>query len=240
MTSSTARANHARRRTSVVIGTPSLHGDFCGSYVGSLMATVVALAQAGIGVDWAYLPGCPVLSSARAELAARFLKSASTHLLFVDADHGWSPNDVLRLLSHDASFVAATYARWQGGDFDIAGDLQMDPNRPGVARIGGAVGLGFALLTRGLFEQMARSYPERRMREPGREGRSLYNFFPITVENGEAFDEDYNFCNLWHTIGGEILVDLNIRISHWKSTDIAGPVPIDALQAEMARRAAAA
>ena len=70
-------------------------------------------------------------------------------------------------------------------------------------------------------------------------GDNLWNFFPITVENAEVHDEDFSFCNLYRATGGEILVDLSIRVSHWKMTDIAGPVPLDALKATMARRAVA-
>ena len=228
------------KRVSLVIATPSFDGSFVEAYVAGLLASERALRDADIDMNWVSTSNCPVLSSARASLVATFLESGASHLLFVDADQGFTSVDVLRLLSHDVPFVAAICARWEGGHFDIRGDLQMDPKRPGVARIvsGGVVGLGFAMIQRSVFLRLAEAYPERRMWV--QEDMPLYDFFPITVENGEWYHEDQSFEKLWQDIGGDVLVDLSIRVSHWKMTDIAGPVPLAALQAEIDRRNAAA
>ena len=104
----------------MLIATPTLDGCFCGAYVGGLMNSVRVLSQAGVGVDWVYFSHAPVLSTVRAQIVPRFLDSGASHLLCVDADQGWRGEDVLRLLSHNAPFVTAAYARWQGAAFDVA------------------------------------------------------------------------------------------------------------------------
>ena len=42
-------------------------------------------------------------------MAARFMRSAATHLLFIDADIGFTPAQVIEMLRFDQSFVAGVY-----------------------------------------------------------------------------------------------------------------------------------
>jgi hypothetical protein len=54
--------------------------------------------------------GDALITRARAELTASFLgETDATHLLFVDADIGFAPEQVFRLLNFDADVTAAAY-----------------------------------------------------------------------------------------------------------------------------------
>nr|QQZ50657.1 hypothetical protein JKL49_04090 [Phenylobacterium glaciei] len=52
--------------------------------------------------------GDALITRARAAMADKFLKSGASHLLFVDADIGFKPEQVFRLLDADRDLVGAS------------------------------------------------------------------------------------------------------------------------------------
>src|SRR5207302_4877147 len=109
------------------------------------------------------------LAQARNELAARFLASGATDMLFVDDDMGWNHGDVVRLLASDKPVIGGVGARKKPFD-------DTDPNkwcyRPLAGprnQNGGAievetVGTGFLKITREPFERMIAAHPELKRR----------------------------------------------------------------------------
>src|SRR5579883_2379956 len=123
--------------------------------------------------------GDALITRARADLVTLFLDNpAATHLLFIDADIGFTPEQVFRLIESGADMVAGVYpikkVNWdkarramETGRPDLAAAsldyvLEIDdPDRVmvvnGFTRIRYA-GTGFLMIRRHVLEQMCRHY----------------------------------------------------------------------------------
>lgn len=94
-------------RTKIFLATPAYGGLCHHLYVASLVGLVSICARFGVECAIRISSGEALITRARNLLAAEFLASDATHLLFVDADQGFDPRDVLRMLRADLDVVAA-------------------------------------------------------------------------------------------------------------------------------------
>ena len=96
-------------KPSLLIATP-VYASVHPSYVRSLLATQMLLLGQGLNLKWGFLLGDSIVSRARNQLAAMGLAHADvTHIMWIDGDIAWQPQDVLRLLAHDVDFVCGLY-----------------------------------------------------------------------------------------------------------------------------------
>src|SRR3984885_7485586 len=95
----------------LVIGTPCFGGQVSVNYTASLLRLEKALrAYGGVSLKVMFKDGDALITRARASLVAQFLDDpAATHLLFFDADIGFEPEQVLRLIQCGAGMCAAVY-----------------------------------------------------------------------------------------------------------------------------------
>src|SRR6201992_824650 len=95
----------------LVVATPCFGGQVSTIYVNSIFAlqsAVRSLSNMRMKVE--LRDGDALITRARANLMTQFLDDASaTHFLFVDADIGFQPEQVFRLLESGADVVAAVY-----------------------------------------------------------------------------------------------------------------------------------
>lgn len=99
----------------LMIATP-LYGGAEGDYLRSVVGLAGAAERAGVPCAFAWLSNNPVIDRARNVLAATFLQSDATHLVFVDADVGFVPEELLGLVQrmagdHALSVVGAPYPK---------------------------------------------------------------------------------------------------------------------------------
>ena len=91
-----------------MIGTPCYGGVVTEIYMQSCLALLRAADVRGIRVQIHTLPNDPLVSRARNRIAAQFLADPdATHLMFIDADMGFEPEQFFRLLDFDKPVVAA-------------------------------------------------------------------------------------------------------------------------------------
>jgi len=84
-----------------MIATP-LYGGAEGDYLRGVVGLAGAAERAGVPCTFAWLSNNPVIDRARNVLAAAFLQSDATHLVFVDADVGFVPEELLALVQRMA------------------------------------------------------------------------------------------------------------------------------------------
>lgn len=72
------------------------------------------------------------------------------------------------------------------------------------------IGTGVLSIYRNVLEKMIEIVPKYRDDTPTSKQKLLYDFFPVTVEfdrgwgSNRMMSEDYNFCNNWVKLGGEV------------------------------------
>lgn len=91
----------------IMIAVPSYKGFNANDLTLSLMKLVTMRTDPGI--EWlpSFSRACPVLPRVRNSMAAEAIARGCTHLLFVDDDIGFKPEDVIRMIGHDVGIVAA-------------------------------------------------------------------------------------------------------------------------------------
>ena len=187
----------------------------------SLLLTAARLRDDGHAVCW-LTNSMSSIQHARNELAASFLDSDATHLMWVDADVSFPADAVPRLLAHDLDVVAGLYPTKRSPPsffFTLAGDEYGRIGRlpSGLVEAEEADG-GFMLVRREVYLTLMQTFPERaRPQMFGPSSRCapwLYDFYPTSVGGQMVQGEDVGFCRLWRSIGGRIWLDPTIRLIH--------------------------
>ena len=236
----------------IMIATPCFGGMLTQPYMLSVIKLMNYAAQkGGFNVGLKLLGYDALVSRARSTLVAAFMDvPEATHLLFVDADISFEPEQVHRLLEADKEFAGAFYPlkimNWQGyaerangGEpFEQAAFSYVGTLRTGEALAVDASGFatasyaggGFQLLRRSVFEKMFAAFPQTHFRQshafprPKTLSPNLYALFDCIIDEatGVYLSEDYSFCQRWRTIGGEIWLDLKSKLTHSGSHDFNG------------------
>ena len=142
-------------------------------------------------------------------LTARFLDSAASHMLCLDSDIGFTPDNVNDLLNHDVEFVSVCYSKKQA-----VREIPAKLNGKTKDGLLGAnhVPAGFVMLSRSCVERMVGAYRHLEYHSPQKLWALWSSIFdPNTTYSGE----DVAFCDRWTAIGGEIWIDPGVILSHY-------------------------
>src|ERR1700738_3830871 len=95
----------------LVVATPCFGGQVSSIYAGSIFQLQRAVrAKSNLELSVTLRDGDALITRARANLVTLFLDDpTATHLLFVDADIGFTPDQVFRLIESGADVVAGVY-----------------------------------------------------------------------------------------------------------------------------------
>lgn len=168
-----------------------------------------------------------LVSFGRERLVENFLRTAATHILFLDDDMAFPPNTLLRLLRWDVGIVGVNYRqRLCGGRFTAIlthRPLETTQNDEGLMEVI-SLGLGVTLIKRKVLEDV----PQPR--------------FPIEwcPEQRNYTGEDVVFCRAARAAGHSIFVDqsLSTLIGHLGAFEFSVDLPPDFPSSDRARQVA--
>ena len=178
------------RKRKIFVATPMYGGNCSGMYTKSSCDLAILSSNHGIEVKFFYLFNESLITRARNYLVDEFLRSDSTHLMFIDADIGFNPEDVLTLAAlsdpgGDKEIICGPYPKktiaWEKIKMAVdRGFADIDPNA--LDRFVGDYvfnpagdqkdiridepaevlegGTGFMMIQRSAFEKYAKAYPQ--------------------------------------------------------------------------------
>jgi hypothetical protein len=231
-------------RVRLAIATPCFGGQVSSLYAASIFKLQRALRSIPeIELTIHMREGDALITRARSNLVALFLDDpAATHLLFVDADIGFEPDQVVRLISCGADMAAGAYpikrvnwdkarkviesqrANTRSAVLDYVLEVE-DPEHiavvNGFARARYA-GTGFLMIRRQALEKMCRRYAslqffrEHSIADPLAGSMNRFALFECLIDPATRIylSEDFSFCKRWTDMGGEIWADLQSRLDH--------------------------
>lgn len=138
-----------------------------------------------------------------------FLQSTATHMLCVDSDIGFKPEDVSALLATGKDFVGGTYCKKQE---DRAIPAGITGRHDGALFEAEWVPAGFLLLSRACVERLFGAYRHLDYDcEPWGRVCGLWQSRPQSPNAGE----DVAFCRRWRELGGDIWLHRGVVVQHW-------------------------
>lgn len=221
-----------KKQIKLFIATPAFGHQVTTNYANSLLK-FVSTSHPTLAVSSAVhmQSGMALVTQARNNCVSYFLNSGCTHFLFIDADIGFEPEAIYRLIEKDVPLCLTPYpVKGYGKDYQLQFIVHF-PDKDNV-RIdkGGFTEItagptGFMMIKREVFEKLAEKYPERKTVNKQLVGNKVetmekgwYTFFETAQdpENG-YLGEDIAFCRLWTNIGGKIYADTQTPLTHFGS-----------------------
>lgn len=193
---------------SVRIAVPAYTG-LCRDTADSILAGAAALRDAGIELqDLDVLGGCCYVDRARCILVRNFLRSSATDLVFIDADVGFSPADLVRLCTATSPVVAGIYpkkmepAEWPVET--IGREIWADKDGLIACRF---VPTGFLRINRAVFDAI--KVPT--FCDPDGD---VPAHFKTEVRDGFYWGEDVEFCRLCREAGIMVKAFAEMELRH--------------------------
>lgn len=203
---------------SLLIATP-MYGGMCFSqHFLSCLELRKELINIQMPHSWCVLRNESLISRARNTCVATFMESEHSHLLFIDADIEFSPQDVAHLwnLAQEHPVVAGAYpmkdgsgkmSAWKGSWL-----TRMDVARMSVPEPVDYAGTGFMMISRHCLDEMVETY---RGLEYEENGPKIALFDTEVTLDGVYLSEDFVFCQRWRDMGGEIWLHPRCELKHW-------------------------
>ena len=104
-------SSESLRKKKLFVATPCYGGQCLGLYAKSCLDLQATCIQYGIECRFSFIFNESLITRARNYLVDEFLRSDCTHLLFIDADICFNPQDVLALLALDKDISGGPYPK---------------------------------------------------------------------------------------------------------------------------------
>lgn len=235
-------------QASIFLATPAFGGAVQVAYLESILKLSQLCNANDIELHPHFLTNNAIITEARNDLATAFVNSPASHLLFIDADIGFSPKIISKGLECNTDILCHPYPRkevsWQqvmlnkntesveylkraGLTYHVffpQGKLQVKDGLTQILR--GPTGC--MLIKREVFEKIMTQMPELRyQRVTTIDGQAQqverWGFFDLAEdENGQRLGEDYAFCDRATKAGCTIMADISVDISHIGNMEFRG------------------
>lgn len=200
----------------ICIATPAYGGMVTTQYAGSLADTVTWMQEDDrIAYGIYLLSNESQIHRARNKCVAFARKHLFTHLMFIDADLGWRPEQLQKLLESGKRIIGGTYPVKK---LPIKLNYNVLPGAFSEGRILEVrhVPTGFLLIDMDVFERLE-PYVRNCMKEDlttGERFRYEEYFVPGINEEGEDLSEDWAFCGLAQRFGERTFLHMDVILPH--------------------------
>lgn len=172
------------------------------------------------------------------------MDTEATHLMFIDADIGFDPYSIVRLVQHDKPIVCGSYPmkgihfeQLVGKNIDnvewaerlathhvinlMPSDQEKFNDADGPVEINAQNGL-IELMDAGTgFMLIKREVIEKIIEanpqiayQHEEDGSTWWAVFDCEIDGGRYLSEDYTFCRRWQRLGGQIWLDPQVVLNH--------------------------
>ena len=237
----------------ILICTPCYGNQCFTEYTKSLCETVSIFTQLNVKFEMYLLGQESLITRARNGCINKFLSDNYSHLLFIDADIGFNPLNILEMLLCKKDIIGGIYPKkainWDKVKHEITNnidisieDLKMksidlnynetedNDNPPKCFRVKD-LATGFMLISKNLIENMIYKYDDRKYTNNisglgG--GNHFYNFFDVGIcpETNVYLSEDYFFCRLVRDMGISIYALRDCELSHTGNITYKGNISL--------------
>ena len=239
----------------IFVATPMYGGQCFGFFMQSCLKLQTLCRDSGIkfsqeteavpvNLSFSSLFNESLIQRARNLLAANFLKSNATHLMFIDADIHYRPEDIFPMMESDKDIICGIYPKkeinWESvkqavlagvptdqlkyhtGAFvvnlkDYENQVTVPINQPVEIWNGGT---GFMLIKREVFEGLIGKVPYYLnnvldLQNPSN-GETIHEFFATQIEEDTKIllSEDYDFCKKARNNGFKVWAAPWVELAH--------------------------
>jgi len=171
------------RKNKVFVATPMYGGMAHGLYIKSSLDLQTTMSKYGIETKFSFLFNESLITRARNYLVDEFLRTDFTHLLFIDSDIHYTPQDVIALLALNKDVIGGPYPKKSINWKNVAETARKHPNLDPkeLEKVVGEyvfnvvkgtkqftiteplevmeIGTGFMMVKREVFNKMKEAYP---------------------------------------------------------------------------------
>ena len=172
------------RKNKLFVATPMYGGMNHGLYMKSCLDLQTVMIRYGIETKFSFLFNESLITRARNYLVDEFLRTDFTHLMFIDSDIHFDPNDIVALMALDKDVIGGPYPKKSINWNNIAETARKHPdlNPRELENLVGEyvfnvvkgtqqfqvseplevmeIGTGHMMIKRGVFDKMQEAYPQ--------------------------------------------------------------------------------
>lgn len=220
------------------VATPAYGGHVHVNYMKSMLSLQKMLADENIAFEFFTISFDSLIPRARNVCAMQFLKSDATHMIFIDADIIFQPEDIVRMLRSQKELVCGIYAK-KAFNFDKVKEVaatchdmkeltelcarynvNLSPNdttlHDGFLKVNYSP-TGFMMIRKDALHGFVDEHPELAYKNDIRGygfGEPCHDIFKCGVINERYLSEDYYFCHLWRASKRDVWVDFKTNLGH--------------------------
>ena len=238
----------ARHIPSIMVGVPC-HRTVEAYFMKSCLQLQQLFDKKNIPLKFNFLIGDSLITRARNRIVDEFMKSDDSHLMFIDSDIEFDPNDVLKLLDLNLPVVAGPYPLKQISWQNVKNAILHNPNinTDELQKVTSnfvltfkepsfsintptevfETGTGFLMIKREVFVELQKGIiPHKECHNSDGVETLVYGYFNTGLNSqGRFLSEDYHFCKLYRDIGGKIMVLPNVKLNHIGTYVYQGNIP---------------
>jgi hypothetical protein len=204
------------KQNKLFVATPMYGGMNHGMYMKSCLDLQSILTRYGVEVKFSFLFNESLITRARNYLVDEFLRSECTHMLFIDSDIHFNPQDVIALMALDKEVIGGPYPKKSINWGNVAAAARKNPDMEpreleglvgeyvfnvvkGTSQFSVTeplevmeIGTGFMMIKREVFKKMEEAYPLIRYK-PDHVGqanfdgtRYIHAFFDTVIDTKDS------------------------------------------------------